>query len=138
NSLLQYSTVYEDVHGVTTATGKKFSGPTTNFVDVDTSATNVMVTANYKNTNQFRIRAGGHSVGKNGAADRMYSFWFKSFTFNTPVQGTLPVKLSSFTAKKENTKAVLNWGTEQEKNVSHFVIERSLNGTDFTDAGLLF
>jgi type IX secretion system substrate protein len=33
---------------------------------------------------------------------------------------------------------VLNWTTDVEENVSHFVIEKSLNGREFTEAGVLF
>jgi hypothetical protein len=33
---------------------------------------------------------------------------------------------------------MLNWSTDIETDVSHFVIQKSLNGKDFTDAGILF
>lgn len=78
------------------------------------------------------------TISNNIEADRMYSFWFKSFSCQVPVQSTLPVTLSSFTAKKINSAVVLNWSTEVERNTSHFVIERSTNGPDFTDAGIIF
>lgn len=138
NSLVKPSTILESILGLLTIVGKKFEGPTTNFVDIDTASTRVMVSTHYENANQFKVRTGGHSVGQQGAADRMYSFWFKSFNFQVPVQSTLPVVLSSFTAKKTDNKVILNWTTDQEKNLSHFVIERSLDGTDYTDAGLIF
>jgi Secretion system C-terminal sorting domain len=138
STVLQSANIFETIASLNTLVGKKYSGPTTNFVDIDTSATKVMVTAGYENKNQFRIRTGGHAVGQNGAADRMYSFWFRTFTYQVPVQGTLPVTLSSFTARKAANNAVLDWATEMEKNVSHFVIQRSLDGTDYTDAGLIF
>jgi hypothetical protein len=52
---------------------------------------------------------------------------------------SLPVKLLSFTVKGLNTdKVVLNWMTAQEKNSSHFTIEKSLDGKDFSDAGIVF
>ncbi len=44
----------------------------------------------------------------------------------------LPVSLSSFTAALENEKAVINWRTSQEINNSHFTIEKSTDGTNFT------
>jgi hypothetical protein len=37
-----------------------------------------------------------------------------------------------------NKKVVLNWNTPVSANYSHFVIERSLNNTDFSEVGLLF
>ena len=52
---------------------------------------------------------------------------------------SLPVKLLSFTVKGLNTeKVVLNWMTAQEKNSSHFTIEKSLDGKDFSEAGIVF
>jgi hypothetical protein len=51
----------------------------------------------------------------------------------------LRVKLTSFTAKElSKGKVVLNWNTAQEQNFSHFTIEKSLDGTDFSDAGIIF
>ncbi len=138
NSLLSLSNVYETILSLLTLDGKRFDGPVTNFTDIDTSATSVMATATYQSMNQFRIRAGGHSTASSGAADRMYSFWFKSFTFQAPVQNTLPVTMTSFTATKNDSKAVLNWSTAMEKNVSHFVVERSTDGSNFSQAGIVF
>lgn len=45
---------------------------------------------------------------------------------------TLPVQLTSFTAQKQGNAAVLKWSTSSENNNSHFNVERSANGTDFT------
>src|SRR4030095_6036275 len=115
--------------------GKQFSGPTTNFVDIDTSATAVMVTNFYQNTNTFKIRAGAQSTGANGAADRMYSFWFKSFDYQAPATFHLPLVLNQFNATLSGKKVNLNWVTGMEKELSHFVIERSVNGVDYVQAG---
>jgi hypothetical protein len=138
NTLLHGTTLLDYLLGLLTAVGKQFSGPATNFTDVDTSATSVMATTHYENNSQFKMRVGGHSVGQQGAADRMYSFWFKSFSYHAPVESTLPVKLTSFNAKKNDSKVILNWSTGMEKNVSHFVIERSVDGSDYTDIGMIF
>jgi hypothetical protein len=138
NSLLQSTTLLDYLLGLLTPVGKKFTGPTNNFVDVDTSATSVMASTHYENNSEFNLRVGGHSNGSQGAADRMYSFWFKSFTYQVPVQSTLPVKLSAFNARKNDTKVALDWTTSMEKNVSHFTIQRSLNGSDYSDIGMIF
>jgi Secretion system C-terminal sorting domain len=120
--------------------GKEFDGPTTNYTDIDVTATKVMTTLTYNNKNSFRMRAGAEtSNGSSSVADRMYSFWFKGFNFNTPVQTTLPVKLISFTAALNANKAVdVKWTTAEEKNVSHFEIEKSTDGKNFTSIGLVF
>ena len=52
------------------------------------------------------------------------------FGFNDP--GALPVELLSFTAKAEKNKVKLNWVTASEKNNSHFTIEKSVNGNNWS------
>ncbi|HUR66039.1 MAG TPA: T9SS type A sorting domain-containing protein [Chitinophagaceae bacterium] len=59
--------------------------------------------------------------------------------FTPIVESTLPVKLASFTATlSSRNKADLKWVTASEINVSHFIIERSLDGTNFSEAGMVF
>ncbi len=50
----------------------------------------------------------------------------------------LPVKLMSFTAVLNNNKADLKWTTASEINVNHFVVERSTDGTNYSEAGVVF
>lgn len=45
------------------------------------------------------------------------------------VTNVIPVKLSSFTAKKDNKIARLAWITEQEINSKEFIVERSIHET---------
>ncbi len=54
-------------------------------------------------------------------------------TINFSIGATLPVVLKSFSAQLNNGKVDLKWVTATEINASHFVIERSYNGSDFTD-----
>jgi len=138
NTKLQITDLLENILSVLTLTGKKFSGPLTQYSNIDTSATRVMTTAKYTNKNKLRIRAGGHSSDDDISAERMYSFWFKSFSYQAPAQSTLPVVLSAFTAKKNANQVVLSWSTDMEREVSHFVVEKSFDGKDFTDAGIVF
>lgn len=57
----------------------------------------------------------------------------------TPIaEITLPVLLKSFTAQLINNKVDLKWITSTEINASHFVIERSYNGSDFSDIATVF
>lgn len=46
-----------------------------------------------------------------------------------------PVKMSSFTVKKENSNAVLRWVTSSETKNDHFEIERSTDGLNFVKMG---
>ena len=44
----------------------------------------------------------------------------------------LPVKISTFNAKLANGRTQLNWTVGTEDNVTHYEVERSNNGVDFT------
>lgn len=46
-------------------------------------------------------------------------------------QGALPVELLSFNAKKTGTSVLLEWITLSERNSSHFIVERAVNGNEF-------
>ncbi|MBC7828454.1 MAG: T9SS type A sorting domain-containing protein [Chitinophagaceae bacterium] len=117
----------------------RFLGPIKNYLDIDTLGTRVMVTSKFVKKDKIKFRIGARAVGlgSSNAAIRYNSLWFRSFSY---VSGTfLPVKLTSFTVKSvEKNKIALNWNTAQEKNSSHFTIEKSLNGKDFSDAGIIF
>ncbi len=52
-----------------------------------------------------------------------------------PNQTTLPVHLLSFTGSLRNNIATLNWDAENEINFSHYQIERSTDGSNFTSIG---
>lgn len=48
-------------------------------------------------------------------------------------------ELVSFDGKyKDNSKVTLNWVTMAQKNASHFIMQRSVDGTHYADAALLF
>ena len=57
--------------------------------------------------------------------------------------GSLPVESapgapSAFTALLNNNKVDLKWSTETETDLSHFIVERSADGTNFSNAALVF
>jgi parallel beta-helix repeat protein len=47
----------------------------------------------------------------------------------------LPVQFVSFKAELQSDKVLVSWATAQEQNASHFDVERSTNGRDFTKIG---
>ncbi len=116
-------------------TGNKFLGAQEDYPGIDTSATELMTTNQYLNTNTITMRLGGSTIGSASNTSRQYSVWFKNFSYST-----LPIKLASFTAtlNKSNNNADLKWTTASEINVSHFVIERSTDGINYSDAGVVF
>jgi len=137
-SILQLTNIFEILNLINSLVGKKFDGPTVNYLNIDTSGTAVMATASYKTVNKMRIRVGGEASNASGASDRMYSLYFKSFRFNNAVEFTLPLVLKNFNAVLNNKKVSLDWTTGHEKDLSHFVVERSTNGVDYAEAGIVF
>ncbi|MFI5133183.1 MAG: PQQ-dependent sugar dehydrogenase [Chitinophagales bacterium] len=59
---------------------------------------------------------------------------FSTFYFSSS-NIVLPLQLLSFTGSAQNNTALLKWVTTNEKNVSGFMIERSINGADFKNIG---
>jgi hypothetical protein len=49
----------------------------------------------------------------------------------------LPVELISFTGKKQTNSNMLYWSTASEYNTSHFIIEKSEDGFEWSDIGQL-
>lgn len=50
---------------------------------------------------------------------------------------SLPIELLSFSAKSKNGNVEINWSTSSEINNDFFTIERSINGIDFKEIGLV-
>ncbi|KUG08081.1 hypothetical protein ASU33_07730 [Solirubrum puertoriconensis] len=56
----------------------------------------------------------------------------------SPPRGPLPIELVSFRAAAQGAGVVLNWQTAQERNSSHFVVERAIaDGGKFVAVGRL-
>lgn len=53
------------------------------------------------------------------------------------VSGTLPVSWASFEVLQKQTAALLLWSTTSEQDASHFVIEHSTNGSNWTQVGIV-
>lgn len=49
----------------------------------------------------------------------------------------LPIELGSFTATHTGTEVNLEWMTVTEENNSHFIIQRTLDGVDYEDIGMV-
>ena len=63
------------------------------------------------------------------------------FFWTCPADGTVPAKPTSFTAavNTNNSKKIdLKWSTETETDLSHFIVERSVDGINFSNAALVF
>jgi hypothetical protein len=122
-----------------TGTDKKTLGPKQNFVNIDTSATSVMTTYNYEDKDVISFVLGAKSSGGSSTAgERMNSLWFKSFNLGSPTGISLPVKLTSFNALLDQKNVTLSWTSATEENFSHYVIEKSTDGKNFSDMAIVF
>ena len=112
----------------------RVTGVVANSPGIDTTALNVMATYTYKNKNNFDFTIGAQTTSNTTTAGmRLNSLWFKQFTWSN-----LPLKMVSFAAILNNNKADLTWKTVAESNVSHFVVEKSFDGKEFNQAGVVF
>jgi trimeric autotransporter adhesin len=60
---------------------------------------------------------------------------FSSFYFANTNAITLPLNLLTFKGQWQDNNAMLQWETSNEVNTSHFIIERSTDGRNFTPIG---
>jgi hypothetical protein len=54
---------------------------------------------------------------------------------NTNPEIPLPVVLQNFTASLAGQNVLVRWETASETNSSHFIVQRSVNGTDYVELG---
>jgi len=100
---------------------------------ISTSATEVMFKQTGIAVSSFQLKFG--TVSETGShASRQYSLYFNSFT----LPSTLPVSLLDFQVTLKDKSANLSWATTNHYNFSHFVIEKSTDAVNFTEAAILF
>jgi hypothetical protein len=96
-------------------------------------------------TNYYFIKhpiSSGDHITTGDSTFMAYVYGFdKDDSYGYPASGAaiepiaVPVELLAFTGKYIEKEVKLNWLTASEKNSSHFTIERSGNGTEFTAIG---
>ncbi|MFM9909044.1 MAG: T9SS type A sorting domain-containing protein [Chitinophagaceae bacterium] len=111
----------------------KVSGTTFNLPGINIAEMNAMALFTYRYKDSFDFSIGAQTNAASSAEGmRTVSFLMKQFSMFT-----LPVKLVSFSAVLNNFKTELAWKTSAEMNLSHFLIEKSVNGINYTSAGLV-
>jgi hypothetical protein len=101
---------------------------------IDTTAINVMAYYKYLNKDHIDFTIGATTASQTTTAGmRLNSLWFKDF-YTPP----LPLQLISFTTSIHAAKADLNWVTASESNLNYFSVERSLDGINFSQVGIVF
>jgi hypothetical protein len=102
---------------------------------IDTSSYANMFTVSNSGVSSFTIKYGTSTLVRTTTA-RQFSLYMKGFQY--PDQITLPVKMVSFSALLNNQNVDLKWVTSEEKNASHFEVEKSYDGINYSEAGLVF
>jgi hypothetical protein len=113
-------------------------GPIENFYNIDTSATQVMVTYTYLNKDRINFRYGAKSAANssNGSGIRLNSMWGKEFNLAPWV--VLPVTFSEFSVMYTAGDATVSWKATRGEALSHFVVQRSTDGKTYTDIATVF
>jgi hypothetical protein len=97
---------------------------------IDTTASAVMFYVKRSNVSEFSFKLGA-TVCNNAKAARQYSVYMKEFSIINAA--TLPLTLVDFNAVVRNEKVQLNWSTTNHQDFSHFILQRSTDGRNFTD-----
>ena len=90
-------------------------------------------------------KSGGSWIGETGTASgnvaagqittQSISTWSPFALGSTSLSSPLPVRLLSFTASENGAANTINWKTATEINVRHFVVEKSIDGKNWTIVG---
>jgi hypothetical protein len=120
--------------GVGTFMGINTDGITRN--GVDTSVKSNMFTVTNINVSSFTAKL-GISNDHSTKTLRLFSIYMKGF--NYPEMAVLPITLQSFTTTLNNNNEVnVKWTTATQSNVSHFEVQRSIDGKNFSETGIVF
>lgn len=86
------------------------------------------------------IKTAIESVGTFGSDHTItaqFTNGFSGFAVGIPPLSVLPLTLVDFTAVKSGAVVLLNWRVAQQINISKYIIQHSVDGSSFTDAGSL-
>lgn len=136
-SLLKVTKIDNLINGIKKTTGVRLEGPKKTYENIDTSKTDVMVTAKYLQSQLFTVRLGAATKSSSASDERMYSMYFQDFKYTQPSHATLPVNLKNFDARVNNSKVALQWSTADEVNFSHFLLQRSTDGKEFANVTMI-
>jgi hypothetical protein len=94
---------------------------------------------NHHNGSLWGLASGTGSTTVSGTNPKTLNFTQYKGNFSPfyigPTSITLPVTWLNFTGERINDRVQLKWSTASEQNSSHFEIERSANGIEFTNIG---
>ena len=146
-------------HDWTGADYKAF-GTSVNAVNIDTAELRNMAMYTYHEKSSITVTygaingggSGGESFGSTDsesenvtgaeaettAGMRLNSLWFKGFESGLGSESTLPVILKYFSATLKSEVVSLKWEASVEDNFSHYIVQRSYDGNDYSDIATVF
>jgi len=110
-----------------------------NYVEQSTRLTSGIIsipwTAPLKGSGSVTFYTAGNIVNNNSSTsgDQPLS---KSLTITEGV-ALMPVIFTSYDATLQNNNAIVTWSTSREENVRNYIVEKSSNGIDFVQAGIV-
>ncbi len=107
------------------------------FPNADTATGRMLVQhlGNVQLNNRWVLKnlpAGNYCWGVQAVDNSFDGSAFAKSCFSVNADGTLPVVLSSFTAKADGNRAKIEWVTASEQNSDRFEVKRSVDGRNFT------
>ncbi|MEO6188789.1 MAG: T9SS type A sorting domain-containing protein [Ginsengibacter sp.] len=101
---------------------------------IDTSFKRTMFTASNSNVSSFTVKLGIVTTTSQKTL-RLFSLYSQGFNYQN--FSILPVKLISFNASLKDANVDLKWSTANQENLSHFTVQRSTDGRNFNDVGMI-
>lgn len=136
-SLMKYLTTSVDIAMTPLANGEVYVQNVLGIErnGIDTANFSNMFTSWNSNISSMTVKYGAITLNTSQST-RQYSLYMRGFTY--PSVSTLPVKLVSFTASLNSDKTDLKWASSYEKDVNYFSVEKSLDGKEYKQAGIVF
>jgi len=121
-----------------TQTGTLIQGTSTNStlsqaIDTANQSNSFVVTSSFASS--FDVKFGFNQTNPGWSGSDQFSLLFSG---SAPATSSLPVMLINWNAAYINSNIALKWTTTSERNASHFIIERSFDGSDYSDIAMLF
>jgi hypothetical protein len=119
-----------------TGNAVEINGSAKNYHLIDVAAGTVKCNSTYKSKSSITFKVGAE-VAENGVS--LDAMRYNSMLFCTvaAAQSLLPVSIVNWAATTTKGNVNLKWSTTAERNSSHFVVERSFNGNEFSEIAML-
>jgi len=102
-------------------------------IDTANKSNSFVVTSPFASS--FDVKFGFNQTNNGWSGNDQFSLLFRG---TPPAGATLPVTIINWNAAYANSNVILKWTTTAERNASHFIIERSFDGVEYSDIAMIF